>query len=289
MGHYFSLDGLPNRAYIAPTFPPQALSKTVCSLAVFPHGVRAMRTGTLAVVLFSLLLCNCGGGGGGSTTSSNQQTTTTTPPPVQTAQGVYEGTTSTGLTFDTIVLPNDQVWAVYGTSSNNVLTIEGLVSGQGKSSGGSSYTANVTDYFFVGQTTALATITASFVPGTSISGQFSEAGQAAETISGAPPKQFNYNTAALLSDISGTWNGTTTISATGAITGTLQGCSYSGTIQPDSSGKNFFDVSITLPTCVGNQALPGIAVDYLLPDGITRQLIGAVASGNVAAVAVGTR
>ena len=40
------------------------------------------------------------GGGGGSTTGL--------------AQGVYSGTSSTGVTFDTIVLPNDKFYAIYG-------------------------------------------------------------------------------------------------------------------------------------------------------------------------------
>jgi hypothetical protein len=98
-----------------------------------------------------------------------------------------------------------------------------------------------------------------------------------------------------LANIIGTWNGflfgdiaaSVTIASNGNFTGSTQGCTYSGTITPDSSGVNFFDFSLTYggsPCLQPNQTQTGIAVDYLLSDGVTRQLLAAVSSsssGNV--------
>ena len=72
-----------------------------------------------------------GGGGGGNYAGQ--------------AQGVYSGTTSSGYSFSTIVLPTDKFYAIYGTVSGNTLLLNGLVTGQG-TSGNGTYTASVTDY-----------------------------------------------------------------------------------------------------------------------------------------------
>jgi hypothetical protein len=101
---------------------------------------------------------------------------------------------------------------------------------------------------------------------------------------------FNYGTPALLSGISGTWTGTlmdgstavVNIDTSGTFSGSDSGCSFSGTITPDSSGKNFFKVFLTYgasPCLSPNQTQAGIGVDYLLPDGVTHQLLAGVASG----------
>src|SRR6266481_6427833 len=78
-----------------------------------------------------------GGGGGGGANYAGQ------------AQGVYSGTTSSGYSFSTIVLPNDKFYAIYGTVSGNALLLFGLVTGQG-TSGNGTYTATVTDYIPTG-------------------------------------------------------------------------------------------------------------------------------------------
>jgi hypothetical protein len=95
----------------------------------------------------------------------------------------------------------------------------------------------------------------------------------------------------LLSGISGTWTGTlmdgstavVNINASGTFSGSDSGCFFSGSITPDSSGKNFFKVSLTYgasPCSSPNQTQAGIGVDYLLSDGVTHQLLAGVASGN---------
>jgi hypothetical protein len=66
------------------------------------------------------------------------------------------------------------------------------------------------------------------------------------------------------------------------VSGASSGCSFSGTISPDSSNKNFFDVSLTFgasPCLFPNQTATGVGVEYLLSNGVTHQLLGAVTSG----------
>jgi hypothetical protein len=59
---------------------------------------------------------------------SSSNKTTTTP---SSAQGVFSGTTSNGSSFQSIILPNDIFYAIYGTTSGNVLYISGMMTGQG--------------------------------------------------------------------------------------------------------------------------------------------------------------
>jgi hypothetical protein len=232
----------------------------------------------------SLLLIGCGGsggsyggggGGGGNTTGQ--------------AQGAYSGTSSNGYTFETIVLPNDKVYAIYGTVSGNVFLIYGMITGQG-ASGSSTYTATVTDFFHTG-TINSGSVTATYVQGSSLNGTLTETGTNI-TFTGAslPASTFNFNTQASLSGISGTWTGslmdgtatTVTISSNGSVGGSSSGCSFSGTVAADSSNKNFFDVSLTFggsPCSLPNQTVSGIGVDYLLSDGVTHQLLAAVTAG----------
>jgi hypothetical protein len=219
--------------------------------------------------------------------------TSKTTPPVSTAgqaQGVFSGTTSDGSSFQTIILPNDTFYAIYGTTIGNVLYISGMMTGQGASNNG-KYTATVTDFTNTG-TTFTGSVAASYVASTNISGTVSESGNSNVAFSGtvASTSSFNYGDAALLSDISGAWTGTlmdgstaiVNIEASGTFSGSDSGCSFSGSMTPDSSGKNFFDISLTYgasPCLSPNQTQAGIGVDYLLSDGVTHQLLAGVASG----------
>ena len=244
------------------------------------------------LLFLSLALAGCGGGnsssggnnsgGGGSTSTPGQ------------AQGVYEGSTSTGLTFDGIILPTDKFYAIYGTTSNNAFFVCGMATGPGSSASG-KYNATETDFDYCGGSLSVfnGTVGATYVPGSSINGSITEGGSS-DTFSGTAPSNslFNYNSAASLSAISGSWSGSLTdgesaavnIDSLGKVTGTSSdGCSFSATITPDNSGKDFFDVSLTFgssPCSVPNQSATGIAVDYLLSDGVTNQLIAGVSSGN---------
>jgi hypothetical protein len=235
---------------------------------------------------FALILSGCGssysggnnGGGGGGTNYSGD------------AQGVYSGTSSNGYTFETIVLPNDKFYAVYGTNSGNTFIVYGIITGQG-TSGSSSYTASINDFFYNGAVNT-GTISATYVAGTSVSGTVTEAGTTT-SFSGTAlsASNFNFNSAASVGAIAGTWSGnlldgistTVTINSNGTVSGSSSGCSFTGTVSADSSNKNFYDVSLTFggsPCAFPNQTATGIGVYYLLSDGVTHQLLAGVSVGS---------
>lgn len=255
----------------------------------------------LGLALMSLVLVNCSSSGGGSNNSSsggsgNSNSNTSTPGQ---AQGVYVGNTSTGLAFDAIVLPNDEFYALYGNLSGDILYTCGLATGQGASSSG-KYSATANDFDYCGGSLAVysGSVTATYTPGSSISGSISETGNS-ESFTGTAPATslFNYNTPASLASISGAWSGSltdgesasVTIGSSGSAAGTSgSGCSFSATITPDSSNKNFFDITVTFggtPCELPNQSASGIGVDYLLSDGVTTQLLAAVSSGSSSGIA----
>lgn len=254
-----------------------------------------------AWIIFSfvaLLLAGCGGGGSNSFSSAGTSSGTNTA--VQ-AQGIYSGTTSTDDTFYSIVLPNDKIYAVYGTTSGNSFLLYGMITGQGKSDNG-TYTANVTDFFYTGVSFS-GSISASNLPG-SFNGTLSESGTTTSfTGTPLPPADpWDYITffeePATLSDITGTWTGslldgsaaTVTINSDGTVSGTSAGCSFSGTVAADASNENFFDVSLTFgdsPCLFPNQTATGVGIDYLLPDNVTHQLLVAVNVGTAAGTVFG--
>ena len=207
------------------------------------------------------------------------------------AQGAYFGTASNGETFEAIILPNNTLYALYGTTTGNVFNVLGLITGPGSSSNG-SYSASITDYNYAGGVYT-GSVSASYVSGASINGTIIDSGVGVLSFSGSvlPSSEYNFNAQASLSTIIGTWNGallggiaaSATIVSTGTFSGSSQGCSYSGNITPDSSGMNFFDFSLKYgasPCLLPNQTQTGIAIDYLLSNGSTRQLLGAVSSGS---------
>jgi hypothetical protein len=199
-----------------------------------------------------------------------------------------------------MVLPNDKYYAMYGTLSGNVLWVTGMIAGQGASRSG-TFTASVTDFYYTGERYT-GSLRASYVVGVSLNGTLTESGAGTVTFTGTPmpTSEFNYNTPATLSHITGLWTGTfldgstgiATVNANGTFSGSSSGCSFTGTINADSSGKNFFNVSLTFggsPCLLPGQTATGIAVESLLPNGVTRQLLFAGTSGNSGTLFIGQR
>ena len=238
-------------------------------------------------MLFAALsLIGCSNGNGAKTSGSGNT-------PGQ-AQGVYAGTTSMGLTFNGIVLPNDTFYAIYGNMSGNIFNVCGMATGQGTSNNG-KYTATENDFTYCSGSSNVysGTVSATYTAGSTLNGSMTENNNSV-TFTGTAPtgSLYNYNAAALLSTISGSWGGSLTdgesasvsIDSLGNATGiSSNGCSFTGTITPDGSTKNFFDVSLTFggsPCVVPNQKAAGIAVNYLLSDGVTNQFLAGVSSGS---------
>lgn len=210
--------------------------------------------------------------------------------------GVYSGLASSGDTFWAIILPDNKVYGIYATANGNQILLDGMIFGQGTMNS-SGYTASVTDFPFTGPVKS-GTFSASGFTGVSMDGALAENGTTT-TFNGASDMGSiwdygaTFQSPALLSAISGSWTGTlldgmtttVTISPTGGMTGSSSGCSFTGTIVPDSSKTNFFDVSLTFggsPCAFPNQTGTGIGVDYLLSDNVTTQFLVAVTVGNSA-------
>ncbi len=242
-----------------------------------------------AVIVLLLFSAGCGGGGTSSTNTSSASTSQST---TGQARGVYSGTSTspTGSFFESIVLPNDSYYAIYGTNTGGVFYLYGMIAGQGSSRNG-TYTATVTDYYYTGATYT-GSLTATYVPGTSFNGSIVETGVSA-TFTGSviPSSQFNFNIPPSVSAIAGTWSGylldgssaTVTVNSNGTFTGSSLGCAFSGTLTADST-YNFFTMTVTFANSTAcllpGQTATGIGVTYLVPNSTLRQLLIGGTSGS---------
>lgn len=250
------------------------------------------------MLVVSLMLVSCGsgysgnnnassGGGGGSAAVGNSAQDLE-------VDGVFTGVASNGYTFTTIILPNEKLYGIYGTLSGNQLLLGGMITGQGTATG-TLYNASVTDFSYTGSANS-GTFSGSRFSGASMDGSLTENGNVT-TFTAASDLNSVWDYASPLegpaspSAISGTWTGTlldgmtttVTISSTGNLTGSSSGCSFTGTVVPDSSQDDFYDVSLTFggsPCSFPNQTANGIAVEYVLSDDVTNQLLAAVTIGN---------
>jgi hypothetical protein len=238
----------------------------------------------------SLLLAGCGGGGSSTAT------------PVVKAEGVYAGTLtgSNSRAFRVIVLENDEYWGLYGVDSGSTFLISGFIQGQGASTGTAFTSSNAKDFGF--NPAASGTITGTYSAGVNFAGSATfPAGTA--TFTGAPiaAASLVYATPATIATVAGNWSLTTltgapvslNVAASGTFTGSTQGCNFSGTLTPRTSGKNVFNSSVTFgpaPCLLAGQTGTGIGISYLTTAG-TRQLVlaGTDAGRVVGTVLFGTR
>lgn len=238
----------------------------------------------LPLILISMLLGACGGGGGGGSGGNNN-----TPPPVvaASAEGVYNGQLTGGNSkeFTSLVLENDEIWTIFGTTTNNVFIVSGFLQGSGTSNNGSFTSSDAKDFGVAPAISSPVTATYNSVTKT-ITGVVVE-GAATVTFSGAQSTSspYQYSTPAQLSTISGLWSATTLahealdiqVSANGMFAAaSALGCGFSGTILPRASGKNVFDVSLTFggaPCILPGQSGSGIAIAYKLVSGKTQLLV----------------
>lgn len=231
---------------------------------------------TLVVLAAAAVLGACGGGGGDS------------PPPQSSsnrAEGVYSGTLtgSSSSAFQLLVLENDEYWGLYGASTASNFYVVGFLQGTGASNNGSFTSGNTKDFGTVPP--ANGSVNATYVANTSISGTVAAPGGSV-TFSGTPivSSTYVYNSPALITTISGAWRLTAldgssvalNVASNGAFTGSTGGCSFTGTLSPRASGKNVFNMALTFgaaPCALPNQSGTGVAISYLLSNGVTRQLI----------------
>jgi hypothetical protein len=228
------------------------------------------------IVLISTMLAACGGGGG---SGSGQAAVPATSP----VQGVYEGNIASGRYYNTLILENNEYYAMYGSLQNNAFYVMGFVQGTGSANNGSFSSSDLRDFAYNGSVYS-GSLSASYQAGVSLNGTISS-NSGTQTFAGAPIKDslYNYNVPANLTEVAGSWSMTDlsgapvslSIASSGSFSGSSQGCSFSGTLTPRPSGKNVFNMTVQFgdsPCILANQSASGIALDYLLQSG-RRQFI----------------
>ena len=246
-----------------------------------------MRTSNVALcAVFAATALTACGGGGGSAPAAAPAPAPAAPAPVAAVQGAYSGalTGSTSSQFQLLALDNGDFWALYGVPSGTSFLVRGFIQGTAAQSNGSLSSNNLKDF---GSVPPVAGVLAGSISATAVSGTFQAAGGnvgfngAAIT---AANSTYDFNAAANLSNITGTWalgglDGTTTnvtIANNGSFQGSNGGCAITGTITPRASGKNVFDVAVVsgaAPCIAPGSTSTGIAVTYLLSGSTTRELI----------------
>jgi hypothetical protein len=259
--------------------------------------------GLVAATFLSALLGACGGGGSSDSAAASGNDATRGPF-TGSAEGFYIGglVDGTNRVARILVLENDELWALYGTDRNGPFLVQGFYQASGTSDHHGGY--NVPGIRDFGAVPPVSGSLFAAVSGTSFGGAFDPgAGPLALVgVNGGTDANFPYDTPAVLADIVGAWSLTSrdgtaasvVIGATGAITASSSGCALTGTIAPRASGKNVFDVNVTMgaaPCSSPGTALRGIGLTHVIAGTNTRELIvaGVDANRTAGAVFFGTR
>ncbi len=184
-----------------------------------------------------------------------------------TLEGMWIGMTSTGSNVAGFVLDTRESYFLYTQPYSSITA--GVIQGTVAVSGGAFTSSNARDFSFVAGGVFGTTLSGTFVPRTSLVGAAaSTLGSATFSLAYSPA----YEQPASLVDASGVYVGTAsssfgnqqvtvTVSANGAVTGSLPGCSFAGSAARHAN-VNVFDISIKFGggQCLfGTSTLKGIA------------------------------
>jgi hypothetical protein len=201
----------------------------------------------------------------------------------QSAEGLWSGLTSTGYEVNSLVLENNEFWNIIGRTIGNVFYVVAMDNGAASVNGNNystffrEYTGNAS---FLGYSTGTVTTNSKITGTSTIVGTTSQS----TTVSLTPPVSsvYNYNKSADISEVTGIWSGNflsgysgiVQVLANGQVSGITNGCNFSGSFSPRSTGKNVFDFSLVNGTgCfLPGFKSSGIAISYLTSSG-KRQLI----------------
>lgn len=205
----------------------------------------------LAITSFSLaMLAACGGGGSGAS--------------VNTAEGIWQGPSSTGANVTVAILENGESWGGATVGNTLVSALAGTASGNG-----TSFSATGSEFYFSSNTVGTGTMTGTVTQKQRI--------QATSSTGGTVNLTYNsyYDQPVTAADIAGSYtlSGRTarysipsitfTIGSNGNFTVVDNGCTTTGTATPRATGKAIINVSATgTGSCIlGNGVtLNGIAV-----------------------------
>ncbi len=200
------------------------------------------------------------------------------------AEGLWQGTTSTGRTVAGVVVDDGTYWFIYSVVGNSAV-LAGVAQGNGSSNGsltssnGSFTSANGRDFNFEGLGVSDFTLEGTYEEKSSLDGSITYSSSATTFTSSYDS---DYDLIPSLTTIAGTYTGsaftsggpdfaTVTFTSAGTIGGVgASGCLFSGSASPRASG-NIYDVSITFGGGVcanGTSTVTGVA--YF--DATTKQL-----------------
>lgn len=213
------------------------------------------------VFCFTNVLAACSSGG---TDSSSAPTPL---PPATSAEGLWNGTTSTGRTIGGLVLDDGSSWFLYSVVGNPTVAA-GLVQGNGTSNLGSFTSSNAIDFNLEGLGTLSATITGTYVEKNSLNGTITYLSGGSSSFTSRYSADYELSPDRSL--VAGTYSAltadnqtvTVTLSSAGTLSGSsTDGCTFTGSFSPRAKG-NAFDVSVTFGGGIcsnGTNTLNGVA------------------------------
>ncbi len=235
-----------------------------------------------AVTGFTGILAGCGG------------SDTAPQPSGSAAAGFYTGTTSSGAAFNTVILPNNTSWTFYGQPrADGGMRAFGALSGFGTVVDNTYNSADSVGVLFdptkgtsaLGSATGTA-INATFIQGSAIQGtvQTPGLGRLGFSATVPAPALYRFSNAADMTALVGRWNGFALnqlgafidVSPTGAFTGAVASCTYTGTLAAHPDKVNVFTSELTLgpaPCSAPGLVLKGVAVAYVVSSGKTELMV----------------
>ncbi|SAL27793.1 hypothetical protein AWB71_01624 [Caballeronia peredens] len=208
-----------------------------------------MKKIVISSVLAALVLSACGGGGG----SGDDKATNNAPVPAVNvdAQGIYSGTDANNDIVTGVVLDNGTYYFVHVNEAANTL---GLVQGTATASNGAFSSTDAIDFLPSRSVAMHGSITASYIPQSSLNGAFTSARNGSTSFSTAYSTVYDQTPS--LTAIAGTYTGagatfrgseivTFAVGTDGAVRGSgPSGCSFAGTVKIHGT-KNVYDTTVT--------------------------------------------
>lgn len=221
-----------------------------------PQTIRAAATG----LLLAALLAGCGGGGDGASSTLN----------------VWSGTTSTGRDIGGVTLADGTYYLLY-SKAGDANTVGGALQGTATLTGEAFASSDALDFSAEGLGIRPSTVAGTLKDGASFDGSVTPAaGGTAVTFQTSTSGSLLFGTPSL-QRLAGAYTGNAgfalgvrpavfTVTETGAVSSTINGCAITGTAAPRTDG-NAYDLTITFggaPCALPGFSFAGIA--YVRPD-----------------------
>ena len=209
----------------------------------------------------SVALVGCGGGGSASDTN--------TPVATPSAQGLWNGNTSTNRAVTGLVLGDGSYYVLY-SAPGNPLQIAGVVQGSGSSAANIFSSSDARDFNFEGFGVLPAAFSVTFSTKQSFNGSVAYSGGTRTSFTSTYDTSYEStpsvtslagNFTGQVTSSAGTQSATVSISPTGAISGGSAGCVTSGSVTARTDG-NAYNLSLAFgpsPCVFASQTLTGVA------------------------------